>query len=96
MPGLTDSQKFSRNLDTIRGEVDTTLFVKQYEKAKITIIIVYVDDIIITRDGNHEMEDVKQIMAREFEVKDLGALKYFIGMEIARNKTASVSKGSTR
>lgn len=89
VPGLIDSQKLSTNLDTIRRKL--TL-----QKRKITIQIVYVDDIIITRDDNQEMEDVKQIMAREFEVKDLGALKYFLGVEIARNKDGiSFSKGST-
>lgn len=32
------------------------------------------------------MEDIKLMMAKEFEVKDLGTLKYFLGMEIARSK----------
>ena len=37
-----------------------------------TILIVYVDDIIITRDNLIEMGRLKKILALEFEVKDLG------------------------
>jgi len=36
------------------------------------------------------LEDLKEKMAREFEVKDLGELRYFIGMEIARSKQGIV------
>jgi hypothetical protein len=32
------------------------------------------------------MERLKRNLATEFEIKDLGSLKYFLGMEIARSK----------
>ncbi|KAL7611051.1 hypothetical protein Lser_V15G12648 [Lactuca serriola] len=56
-------------------------------------MIVYVDDIIITRDYSEEIKELKFILGREFEIKDLGQLKYFLGMEIARSrKGISVSQ----
>lgn len=62
-------------------------------EGKITILMVYVDDIIIIGDDNEEMKKIKQMMAKEFEVKELGALKYFLGMEIPRsNRSSSVSQ----
>ena len=33
------------------------------------------------------MEEIKGKFAKEFEMKDLGTLRYFLGMEVARNKT---------
>ncbi|XP_031271629.1 uncharacterized protein LOC116130018 [Pistacia vera] len=53
---------------------------------KITILIVYVDDIIITRDSFEEMEAIKKVLAQDFELKDLGQLRYFLGMESGRSK----------
>ncbi|KAK2997364.1 hypothetical protein RJ639_025480 [Escallonia herrerae] len=53
---------------------------------KIAILIVYVDDIILTRDDIAEMEQLKQCLASEFEIKDLGSLKFFLRMEIARSR----------
>ena len=46
---------------------------------------VYVDDIIITGDDEVEIKRLKENMSKEFEVKDLGQLKYFLGIEIARS-----------
>ena len=63
------------------------MFVKHSGQEKITILIVYVDDIIVIGNDNEEVERIKQMMAKEFEVaKDLGALRYFLGMEFARSK----------
>ena len=47
---------------------------------------MYVDDITVIRNGSEEVERIKQMMAKEFKVKDLGALRYFLGMEFARSK----------
>lgn len=62
-----------------------TLFYKHKDE-KISILIVYVDDIILTRDDKDEMERLKKILATEFGIKDLGTLRYFLGMEIERSK----------
>lgn len=50
------------------------------------MFIVYVDDIVITGDVHEKIEHLKRLLAREFEVKDLGQLKYLLGMEVARSK----------
>ena len=54
---------------------------------KITSLIVYVDDIILTGNYYAEMVELKNRLAIEFEVKDLGSLRYFLGMEVARNRS---------
>lgn len=50
------------------------------------MLIVYVDDIIITRDDVKAFSDLKRRLEVEFDIKDLGKLKYFLGMEFARSK----------
>lgn len=63
---------------------DHTLFYKHSEQ-KITILAVYVDDIIITGDDEGETTRLKKCLSQAFEVKDLGKLKYFLGIEVARS-----------
>ncbi|TYK14846.1 Copia protein [Cucumis melo var. makuwa] len=53
---------------------------------KIVVLIVYVDDIVLTRDDQVEIGQLKQRMDDEFEIKNLGNLKYFLEMEVARSK----------
>ncbi|KAA0051254.1 Cysteine-rich RLK (RECEPTOR-like protein kinase) 8 [Cucumis melo var. makuwa] len=65
---------------------DHTLFTKVSKTGKIAILIVYVDDIVLTRDDQTETNKLKQRMGDEFEIKELGNLKYFLGMEVARSK----------
>ncbi|XP_062112548.1 uncharacterized mitochondrial protein AtMg00810-like [Humulus lupulus] len=52
----------------------------------MSVLIVYVDDIIVTSNHTEEMSMIKERLAKEFKVKDLGALRYFLGMEFARRK----------
>ena len=65
---------------------DHTLFIKNSTGGKVTALIVYVDDIIVTGDDNVEQQQLKEQLAREFEIKDLGKLKYFLGIEVAYSK----------
>ena len=52
----------------------------------MAILIVYVDDIILTEDDSEELVQLKGFWAQEFEIKGLGQLWYFLGMEVARTK----------
>ena len=52
----------------------------------MTILIVYVDDIILTGDNTREVERLKKVLATEFEVKDLSQMRYFLGMEVAKSR----------
>ncbi|KAL4025768.1 hypothetical protein IC575_014173 [Cucumis melo] len=69
-----------------QGHSDHTLFTKTSKTRKIAILIVYVDDIVLTGDDQTEISQLKQRMGDEFEIKDLGNLKYFLGIEVARSK----------
>ena len=68
-----------------QAQTDHTLFYK-HKDGKITILIVYVDNIILTRHDKHAMEDLKEKLEREFEIKDFGSMRYLLSMEVARNQ----------
>ncbi|CAL8175723.1 unnamed protein product [Prunus armeniaca] len=57
---------------------------------KLIALIIYVDDMIVTGDDQAEMQNLQKYPASEFEMKSLGDLKYFIGIEVARSKHVSV------
>ncbi|RVW65334.1 Retrovirus-related Pol polyprotein from transposon TNT 1-94 [Vitis vinifera] len=69
-----------------KNQADHTLFVKKSHAGKMTILIVYVDDIILSGNDMEELQNLKKYLLEEFEVKDLGNLKYFLGMEVARSR----------
>ncbi|KAM1420476.1 hypothetical protein ACFX2I_002841 [Malus domestica] len=73
-----------RRFGYYQSHSDHTLFVKR-GSGKVTALIIYVDDMIITGDDSEEMMKLEQNLAVEFEMKNLGDLKYFLGMEVARS-----------
>jgi Reverse transcriptase (RNA-dependent DNA polymerase) len=62
---------------------DHTVFFRRYG-AHITVLAVYVDDMIISENDEGEIAVLKKKLENEFEVKDLGQLRYFLEIEIAR------------
>jgi hypothetical protein len=68
-----------------QSNADHTLFVK-HKDGKVTALIVYVDDMILTGDDSEEMRTLQEYLSAEFEMKDLGQLKYFLGIEVTRSK----------
>ena len=69
-----------------QAQIDHTMFIKHSGEGGVTMLIVYVDDIILTSDDQREMDRLKASLATKFEIKDLGPLKYFLEMEITRSK----------
>ncbi|WJZ91855.1 hypothetical protein VitviT2T_010895 [Vitis vinifera] len=63
---------------------DHTLFQKK-QHGKITALIVYVDDMVVTGNDPEEIKTLQNYLSREFEMKDLGPLKYFFGIEVSRS-----------
>ncbi|XP_068651604.1 uncharacterized mitochondrial protein AtMg00810-like [Aristolochia californica] len=54
------------------------------------VLVVYVDDIVLSGDDFDGTTEVKQYLATHFQTKDLGSLKYFLGIKIAHNKRGIV------
>ncbi|CAA7399831.1 unnamed protein product [Spirodela intermedia] len=49
----------------------------------MTILIVNVDDILITGDDTNEIQNLSKNLSQEFDIKSLGRLRYFLGIEVA-------------
>jgi len=50
-------------------------------------LLVYVDDIIITGNCSSSIESLKSFLHKQFQIKDLGCLRYFLGLKVARSST---------
>ena len=53
-------------------------------------MIVYVDDIVIIGNDHDGIRKLKQHLFSHFQTKDLGKLKYFMGIEIAQSNSGVV------
>jgi hypothetical protein len=49
-------------------------------------LVLYVDDILIVRKSMVEINRLKDHMVRTFDMKDLGATKQILGIEIHRDE----------
>ncbi|PNX82738.1 retrovirus-related Pol polyprotein from transposon TNT 1-94, partial [Trifolium pratense] len=60
-----------------QSNADHTLFLKR-QQGKITALIVYVDDMVVTGNDVEERKALQSYLSKEFEMKDLGPLKFFL------------------
>lgn len=67
-----------------QSQLDYSLFIKRTDSA-LVIILVYVDDMLITGNDIELIQNTKQTLQDTFKMKDLGELKYFLGIEFARS-----------
>lgn len=62
-----------------QSHLDYSLFTKKRDTS-IVIILVYVDDLLITGNDAGLIEETKHTLHSHFKIKDLGELKYFLGI----------------
>ena len=65
-----------------------TLFIKTGDEGKILIVSLYVDDLIYTGNNEVMFTEFKDSMQREFDMSDLGRMKYFLGIEVVQTANA--------
>lgn len=74
--------KLSESLSTIafvQSKADSSLFTKKSGSC-FTVILCYVDDMIIIGNSMSEIQLVKDHLHKQFTIKDLGTLKYILGI----------------
>ena len=68
----------------IQSKADYSLLIK-HSTTGFTTILVYVDDLVLAGNDLHETTTIKTLLDTRFKIKDLGNLKYFLGMKVARS-----------
>jgi len=68
-----------------RSLSDYSLFVRSYQ-GNFLALLIYVDDVILAGNNLQDIENTKLFLSRQFKLKDLGQLKYFLGIEVARSR----------
>ncbi|KAK1425109.1 hypothetical protein QVD17_20454 [Tagetes erecta] len=72
---------FLINNDFTCSRADTSLFVFKRDSC-VMYLLVYVDDLILTGNDTHVLKAFITRLNREFAIKDLGKLNYFLGLEV--------------
>ena len=78
------------DFDFKQCDSDPCIFVYTNDKGEKTYIALYVDDFIIAGENEDDIMRIKQLLAEQFEMKDLGIAKKFLGMEIEYGDDGSI------
>ncbi|KAE8730595.1 hypothetical protein F3Y22_tig00002919pilonHSYRG00225 [Hibiscus syriacus] len=71
------------------SKADRSLFVTNQAGTR-TFILVYVDDIILTGESLNHIKYVIRELNKQFSLKDLGDMSYFLGIEVKRNANSII------
>jgi hypothetical protein len=84
------SHDFSRCL------YDSCIYIKKCEDGSFVYLLLYVDDMLIASKNKIYIQQVKDQLNTEFEMKDLGKARKILGMEISRDRKAGTLTLSQR
>ncbi|KAK3042006.1 hypothetical protein RJ639_001708 [Escallonia herrerae] len=68
----------------IQSQSNHSLFIFTRQGSFI-VVLIYVDDVIVTGTDSAKISWLKHYLDAKFHIKDLGKLKYFLGIEVARS-----------
>ena len=68
-----------------KSKSDDSVFYRN-SSSSIILLVVYVDDIVITGSDSTGILSLKSFLHGQFHTKDLGMLRYFLGIEVMRSK----------
>ena len=67
-------------------EYDCCVYVKSIDDGSFIFLLLYVDDMLITAKSMSEVNKLKILLSRKFDMKDLSATKKILGMEICKDR----------
>ena len=89
-------RQWSKRFDTFmikqgytRSRYDNCMYFRQFSGDSFVYLLLYVDDMLIASKNKSLINKSKSQLSREFEMKDLGAAKKILGVEIQRDRKAS-------
>ena len=68
-----------------RSKSGPNLYTVKDEKRCIVLISLYVDDLIVISDFFDLIKEIKKQISQAFEMKDLGEVRYYLGLDIWRD-----------
>ena len=74
----------------IQSKADHSVFYHHPSTGQCIYLIVYVDYIVITGIDKDGIQKLKQHLFSHFQTKELGKLKYFVGIEVAQSNSGVV------
>ena len=72
-----------------RCEHDCCVYVRSLNDGSFIFLLMYMDDMLIAAKSIVEVNKLKVLLSREFNMKDLGASKKILGIEIHRDRDAN-------
>lgn len=72
-----------------QSKADYSLFTRQQGQSFIALLVC-VNDVLIASNDKDEVQNSKLLLDQKFKLKDLGDLKFFLGLEVARSKSGIV------
>ena len=71
-----------------RSDYDSCVYYGKLSDGSFVYLLLYVDDMLLATKNLVEVNKLKTLLSGEFEMKDLGATKKILGMEIHRDRQA--------
>ena len=69
-------------------EYDCCVYVRSLDHGSFMFLLLYVDDMLLAAKSIVEVNKLKALLSREFDIKDLGAAKKILEMKIRRDRDA--------
>ncbi|CAJ2665360.1 unnamed protein product [Trifolium pratense] len=67
--------------------VEHGIYVKGTSQNRLCIVCLYVDDLLITGSSKDEVKKLTSLLSSEFDMTNLGGLKYFLGLEFTKTSS---------
>ena len=78
----------------VKSEFDLCVYLKKIKEGDYVYLLLYVDDMLLVAKRMSYIKKVKEMLSKEFDIKDLGPAKRILGMNIERNRAGGVLKQS--